>query len=273
MREKAGETHLWCVGNNALVALTEERYWSEIWSSSQRAGDSIKPGKAEYLEQEYHRFFAAALAGRSGSLLEVGCGSSQWMAYFARNFGYHVSGIDYSPLGCSQASEILRKAGVSGEVSCRDALSENYDLWERFDVVISLGLIEHFADTAEIARSLTRYVKPGGLLISTSPNMAGILGFAQRVLNRPVYEGHVPFTLEQLAEAHRRAGLVVERADYLGGLDFHGLNLMGTSSRVKWLSSRLLMRLSRIGWRAPFSAPRGRRWASALAVIAVKPSP
>jgi len=260
------------VSHSTLVELTHQQYWSEVWSAVERKDRLMEPEKEEYLEREYHQFFVEALAGHTGTLLEVGCGSSKWMPYFARKFGYQVSGIDYSEVGCLQAFEQLRKAGVDGQVICRDALAENGDLCGRFDVVISLGLVEHFADTSEITRSLARYVRPGGLLVSASPNLAGILGSTQRLLNRPVYDVHVPFTLQHLANAHRRAGLVVQRAAYLGGLDFHEVNMLGARGYAKWLASRVLMRLSRLGWMTPFSAPRNRRWSSAMAVVAGKPA-
>jgi 2-polyprenyl-3-methyl-5-hydroxy-6-metoxy-1,4-benzoquinol methylase len=261
------------VSNNALGALTQESYWSDVWSATEDEARPVDGQNARYLEQEYQRFFLGALAGRrAGSLLEVGCGSSKWMPFFASRFGYQVTGIDYSAIGCLQASKLLQQAGVAGEVFQRDALAENRDLCGRFDVVASLGLVEHFAVTSEITRSLARYVKPGGLLISSSPNLAGILGRAQRFLNRPVYDVHVPFTLVQLIEAHYLAGLQVESSAYLGGLDFHELNLHGAPGLAKSLASRALMRLSRLGWRAPFAAPRGRRWSSGMVVVAIKPN-
>ena len=260
------------MSDNTLVALTHEQYWSRIWTSIEDELLTLDPRKASYLQQEYDQFFSQALAGRSGALLEVGCGSSRWMPYFAHKFGFQVSGVDYSEVGCRQASDLLQRAGVSGEVLHRDAFAPNPDLSDRFDVVISLGFVEHFTDTSQTVRSVARYVKPGGLLISASPNLAGILGVGQRLLNRPVYDVHVPFPLEHLTEAHLQAGLAVEHAAYLGGLDFHEVNMVGAKGRLAWMASRALMRLSRLGWKAPFCVPRARLWSSALAVSATKPA-
>jgi 2-polyprenyl-3-methyl-5-hydroxy-6-metoxy-1,4-benzoquinol methylase len=259
------------VSDHTIAALTDEHYWTEVWSEAAREDQPAGASPADYLEQELDRFFRRALTGGAKNLLEVGCGSSRWMPYFAHTFGLRVSGIDYSQVGCDQAEALLREAGVRGDVLCRDALAGNSDLVQRFDVVISLGLVEHFADTAEIVRSLARYVRPGGLLISTSPNLAGVLGAAQRILNRPVYEGHVPFQLEDLAQAHCDAGLTVEAAAYIGGLDFHMVNLHGVEARSQRLAHTVLMRLSRIGWHAPFTLPRNRWFSSAMAVSARKP--
>ena len=259
------------MSENTLVALTHEQYWSQIWTSAADQLRTLDPKNASYLEQEYDQFFVEALAGRSGSLLEVGCGSSKWMPYFAHRFGLQVSGIDYSDIGCRQASTLLEHAGVTGEVLHRDALAPNPDLTDSFDVVISLGFVEHFTDTSQTVRSLARYLRPGGILITASPNLAGIIGYGQRLLNRPVYDVHVPFALEHLAEAHRQVGLSVQRSAYLGGLDFHEVNMVGAPGRGKWLASRILMRLSRLGWKTPFSVPRARLWSSAMAVSAAKP--
>lgn len=253
-----------------MHALTQEQYWSNVWSLNRADLRPIEPQTAQYLEREYHRFFRLALAGRTGRILEVGCASSRWLPYFALEFGFDVAGIDYSPIGCLQATACLRQVGIEGEIFCCDALADNAGLFGVFDVVISLGLVEHFQDTGEIVKSLARYVKPGGLLISTAPNLAGILGAIQRAVNRPVFDGHLPFSLDHLLDAHRNAKLVIDRAAYLGGLDFHSINTYGIGN-ARLLLSRVLMRLSRIGWKAPFSMPRDRLWSSAMAVSATKP--
>ena len=137
------------MNGNTLVALTHEQYWSNVWTSVGDDLSIIDPRNASYLQREYDRFFVEALAGRSGSLLEVGCGSSKWMPYFAHKFDFRVSGVDYSEIGCEQASALLQRAGVEGQVFLRDALAQNPDLSDRFDVVISLGFVEHFTDTAQ----------------------------------------------------------------------------------------------------------------------------
>ena len=254
--------------SRATLELTDEQYWSDLWQSLPDEGSPIDPESDQH--RGYHQFFSDELRGRSGNLLEVGCGSSRWLPYFVREFGFEVSGIDYSETGCRQASAILQRAGMRGRILQRDAMAENEDLLEQFDVVVSLGLVEHFADTVSILRSLARYVRPGGLLVSTAPNMAGLLGTAQRILNRSVYEGHVPFTLEELSDAHRTAGLKVNNASQIGSLDFHVLNLHGATERWKWLVYKVLIRMTRIGWKAPLSLPRTQLWSSGMGVCAVK---
>jgi SAM-dependent methyltransferase len=244
--------------------LTDVGYWSDIWKSSDLPA-AIDP-EATPSNRDFCGFLKGSLNGWSGSLLEVGCGCSRWLPFFA-NLGFRVAGIDYSALGCEQARMILKRDHIEGDIYERDAFDANVDLLGRFDVVVSLGVVEHFRDTAEPIRAFARYLKPRGLMISTCPNMTGVLGFSQKLLNRPVYDGHVPLTTARLRQAHELAGLTVANCTYIGGPDFHMLNLHGTNA-VKDLAHRVLMRLSRIGWKLPLRIRPGQLLSSSVGCAA-----
>jgi 2-polyprenyl-3-methyl-5-hydroxy-6-metoxy-1,4-benzoquinol methylase len=83
------------------------------------------------------------------------------------------------------------------------------------DVVFSSGVLEHFTDTAGCVAAMAAYVKPGGLVISSVPNMAGLTGSLQRIFDRETYDIHVPLDLSQLVDAHKDAGLLVQRSEYV----------------------------------------------------------
>jgi 2-polyprenyl-3-methyl-5-hydroxy-6-metoxy-1,4-benzoquinol methylase len=246
--------------------LTDADYWSGQWRESALPA-AIRPETAEPLAREYCRFFTDVLPNRSGRFLEIGCGCSVWLPFFAR-LGFEIAGLDYSDVGCRQARMILEREGLSAQIYEQDAFSPSSGLLGRFDVVASFGVVEHFTDTGDAVRAFARYLKPGGLLISTCPNMAGLLGSGQKYLNRPVYKRHVSLTVEMLSAAHRAVGLHVIRCAYIGSLDFHVLNLNGAESGGKRLAHRCLMRLSRIGWSLPFSIGRTRTFSSGIACAA-----
>jgi len=239
--------------------LTNAEYWSQVWSEL-NLPPPINPTSSPFI-RELCDFLRQALDGRSGSLMEIGCGSSRWLPYFSK-LGFEVAGIDYSAEGCRQAQMILDRERINADILERDAFTPNPDLVAKFDVVVSLGVIEHFRDTEGTVRAFSRYLKPGGLLISTCPNMAGLLGLSQRLLNRPVYDRHVPLTAEHLRKAHESAGLTVKNCSYIGSLDFHVVNLHEVTRFDKRQAHRVLMRLSRIGWKLPIRLKRGRLFSS-----------
>jgi len=89
---------------------------------------------------------------------------------------YQVAGCDSSARGVQLTRDNLRLNHVDAEIYQADVLS--YDLPAyAFDVVVSLGVIEHFqAHHAIIERHLA-LLKPGGYLVLEWPNMAGWLNY------------------------------------------------------------------------------------------------
>jgi SAM-dependent methyltransferase len=61
-------------------------------------------------------------------------------------------------------------------------LFEDHPELGQFDVVYSLGLIEHFDDVPAVIERHVRLAKPGGLLVVGCPNLVGLNGwFLERV--------------------------------------------------------------------------------------------
>lgn len=60
----------------------------------------------------------------------------------------------------------------------------------QFDVVMSLGFIEHFTDVDAVVEAHLRWVKPGGILVLGVPNLRGIYAVAQRVLDQEILDKH-----------------------------------------------------------------------------------
>jgi len=55
------------------------------------------------------------------TFIEIGCGSSGWLPYFAKKYGLLVSGLDYSEVGCRLAEENLKMQNIQyGEIICKD---------------------------------------------------------------------------------------------------------------------------------------------------------
>jgi SAM-dependent methyltransferase len=115
-------------------------------------------------------------------------------------------------------------AGVDGAVVCADLFTPPPELLGTFDIVVSFGVVEHFRDTPSALASFAGFLKPGGLMITSIPNLTGLLGWIQKRLGRAIYEIHVPLDKEALAAAHRRAGLNVRSCFYFMSANFSILN-------------------------------------------------
>lgn len=174
----------------------------------------------------FKEVFAAESRSRDATnLLELGCARSAWLPYFSKEFGFCVTGVDYSPLGCDQAKAILAMEGVEGNVTLADISSAPPHLLNRFSYVVSFGLVEHFEATDECLRSCAKFLRPGGTMVTVIPNMNGLVGGLQKWLGREVYDVHVPLDAQTLRRAHEAAGLDVMRCEYFCFLHLGVVNL------------------------------------------------
>lgn len=197
-------------------------------------------------------------------------------AIFHHQYGLRVTGIDYSPNGCEMTRAILRRDGAPGDVHHDDAFNPPTHLLGAFDVVVSMGFVEHFEDTEGCARALAAFARPGGRVLTTLPNLAGMIGRYQRYLDRTVYEKHVPLRREEVERGMEAAGLDVLDCKYVGLLDFHVNNMnSGGDAAFKRTTWKALMRTSRFLWSLEGSAikmPINRSTASAIVCSARTPS-
>ena len=141
------------------------------------------------------------------SLLEIGCGGSEWLPAFAKRFGVRVSGIDYSGQGCELAKALLDDAGVEGTIVQADLFEPPADMIEAYDCVASFGVVEHFADTNACLDAMSAFLKPSGLMVCVIPNMQGLVGWLQKTIDPQIYGKHIPLGREELREVHHECGL------------------------------------------------------------------
>jgi 2-polyprenyl-6-hydroxyphenyl methylase/3-demethylubiquinone-9 3-methyltransferase len=153
------------------------------------------------------RLLRRALRPGARRALEVGCAPGAWMALLGRRFGLDVAGCDLSPLGVAATRENLRRLGVAGSVeeACVFRLADESPA--RFDLVYSLGVVEHFDDLAAIVRAHARLCAPGGVVVVTAPNLRGLSGALYRRASPTLLDSHRVVTPAELRSAARAAGL------------------------------------------------------------------
>ena len=199
--------------------LTELKYWDDYWDSIALPA-VIQNSNENLLLNEELIIFDKYLPVKPLSVLEIGGAPGQYLAYMHKQYGYKVHSLDYSPKGCRKTIDNFRLLNIPVTVYERDVFSDLSDL-PLFDVVFSMGLIEHFEDLNGIVKKHIERLKPGGVLLLGLPNFRGI--------NHHFLKQFAPFMLSQhnlktmdissWKNFEKELGLEVLFRNYIGGFE------------------------------------------------------
>lgn len=196
-------------------------HWESVWQGAEMPAPMSVDSKSlnDYPARCFDEFFSNSLSKwpqrENARVIELGCGRSVWLPYFATSLSLEVAGLDYSATGCEQARAILERDGIEGDIRLGDLFDPPGDLLESFDLVTSFGLVEHFVNTSDCLGHCAAFSKPGGIVVTMIPNMLGLNGFLTRLINRPVFDLHVAMDEKMLRLAHKEAGMKVIDSCYL----------------------------------------------------------
>lgn len=127
---------------------------------------SAAPETDSPLALEHHaRYGWAALLASGGRVLDAGCGSGAGTARLGEHAQAAV-GVDVSPAAIEDAR---RSRGEQAEFREGDMRSLPFETAE-FDVVVCFEALAHVAETDLVLDELRRVLRPGGLLLVSSPN-------------------------------------------------------------------------------------------------------
>ncbi len=189
----------------------------------------LNPVRLRYLRERIDRHWGTSpslrrpLAGRSA--LDVGCGAGLLSEPLAR-LGASVTGLDAAPENIAAARLHAERHGLTIDYRAGGIESLFADPAvprdeRRFDLVISLEVIEHVADPAGFVRGLATALAPGGLMILSTPNRTPLsrlalitVGEGLAGIPRGTHDWSKFITPDELGALVEQAGLAV--ADVTG---------------------------------------------------------
>lgn len=160
------------------VQSANREWWEQSPMTYDWGGDSRhEPGSLGWFDDQDRRSTAAHghfLQGRTPfdvvlgerpldgmEVLEIGIGSGFHSELLARA-GARVTGLDLSSAAAARTRSRFALKGLEGTFKQWDAEQDASELWDRFDLVWSWGVIHHSAHTARIVRNVHRWLRPDG---------------------------------------------------------------------------------------------------------------
>lgn len=253
----------------------------DYWDSKHLSGEKTLPIDIADFRQRPFRLIVEkieALGLDGKKILEIGAGGSAILTLLAeRNnrSGCEFHGLDYSEAGCRSLEKIAANNGVRIKVHNEDLFCPPQELLSSFDVIYSLGVVEHFNDLPGVLSAQAKFLAPGGLMLSVVPNFTGLLGRLVRRYNKKIFDMHLTYTPDALAKGHAESGLTLIHSGYLCSTNFGVLSAcFGSREAAGWTAYLWLSRFSKAVWYLEdkaFSLPETRFFSPYVCVVAGKP--
>jgi 2-polyprenyl-3-methyl-5-hydroxy-6-metoxy-1,4-benzoquinol methylase len=122
-------------------------------------------------------------------VLDVGCGTGNFAREVAKKDAKYVLGIDYA----DEAIKIAEKTNKRKNLKFKKL--DVIKLDEKFDIIVSIGTIEHMDNPIKIIKKLKSCLNKNGKIILTTPNWTNPRGY---VLMTLYFLFNAPITLADL---------------------------------------------------------------------------
>jgi len=153
------------------VRRTERSFWESYWNRrKQKSATAKRTLQVKELQKVFHFYLPV---NQNWLALEIGGASSDFLSYFARFFNYKIHSLDYSTAGNDATRQKFKDLHTPIQIFEKDLFSDLSDL-PKFELVYSLGFLEHFENPIPVIEKHLCLLKAGGMLMIGSPNLTGI---------------------------------------------------------------------------------------------------
>ena len=242
----------WRYSNAISVALLDHVFQRDEWI--RLALDVLPLSEAEYLE--------------------LGCAPGVYTAVMARNTRWRISGIDYSE-DSKQFVSTLQLVGKEAKLYHQDIFES--DIGQRFNIVASIGLVEHFRGSSfeEIMNIHDKYLLPGGYCLVVVPNFTGYPYLFHLLFDGPDMDLHNIDAMHPTAISGNLSnkGYQILLKEYVGTMRLWGNSRFLKHKVLAKLVAALAVGITRVASIADKAglSLRGRAWSPWLIIIAKKP--
>jgi len=205
--------------------LTSEQFWNEYWEDYPLPSE-IKRSKGElFLNTLLDTFDNYLPRDKNKTILEIGGSPGRYLAYMYRNFGYKIHSLDYSETGNKKTIENFNLLQIPIEVYNKDLFSDELNL-PQFDIVYSLGFIEHFFDLNLVIEKHLKLLKHSGILLIGVPNYLGINHWFLKRLSPKLLSIHniAAMDISNWRSLEEKYNLQKIFKGYIGGFEPQNLN-------------------------------------------------
>ncbi|MDP4207581.1 MAG: class I SAM-dependent methyltransferase [Bacteroidota bacterium] len=107
-------------------------------------------------------------------ILDAGSGFGQYVYYISTlSPKWNIKGVDVKEEQIADCNRFFTKLGRGNRVVFEEADLTKYSEPERFDMILSVDVMEHILEDVEVFKNFNKSLKPGGVLLVSTPSDQG----------------------------------------------------------------------------------------------------
>jgi len=108
------------------------------------------------------------------AILDAGAGFGQYSYFLAKKFPHSmVTAVDVKKEQVDDCNAFFNKTGMASRVRAVEADLLDLDFQNEFDLVLSIDVLEHIEDDIRVLTNICQSLKPGGILLISTPSDQG----------------------------------------------------------------------------------------------------
>jgi SAM-dependent methyltransferase len=115
-----------------------------------------------------------SLLPRNPEILDAGSGFGQYSYYLTKKFPQcNLTGVDVKDEQITDCNSFFARLGLSGRVTFKVADLTKFREANKYNLVLSIDVMEHILEDVEVFKNFHYSMKPGGILLISTPSDQG----------------------------------------------------------------------------------------------------
>ncbi len=126
-----------------------------------------------HIHRSLKAFARSGKGGKSLQVLDAGSGFGQYSYYMARKFpNWQITGIDIKQEETAACTRFFRQTNMTNARFQQQDLTA-YEKPDTYDLILSVDVMEHIEDDNKVFANFYRSLRPGGMLLISTPSDQG----------------------------------------------------------------------------------------------------
>lgn len=207
------------------MEITDKNFWIDYWKDIKlpwTVNFNLKSEKAIAMVLKKH----IPMANFDKKAIEIGCAPGKWLIMLNKELFYKIDGYEYIDYAAQKTRENLALNGIPVEhfnIITGDFMKDS--IQSRYEVVLSLGFIEHFENFELVIEKHLNLLTKGGYLIIGVPNFRGINFLIHKIIDKYQDQKMLPnhnlaaMSIQIYENIAGNKRLNIEFLDYVGGFE------------------------------------------------------